>query len=147
MPFRYVKDTNGTHQPLAYITAHEAVKAGDALTLYVSGQNQTDLTDDAAEYVLGVAAHDAAAAATLAYYPATDSAIFEAVTATTNYIDATYRFQTCDLGAFTSGAMTINPGSDVNHQVRMLGLADGETDNSSGNKCYIKFNLRQGWGA
>ena len=141
--FQFYKTRDGSYPEMGTITAHEAIKKGDVITPYASDLNQADLMDDAAEYALGVAAGDASAGKDCLYYKANYNNLFIAPTTASKQYDASDdRFTTCDFGAFTSGAMTIDCTADVTHQVRLLDLAPGETDDTSLNKAIIMFNLR-----
>lgn len=144
---RYVKDLVGLHNVLVHATVGAvAVKEGDPIKVGASQDVVIPVTA-AADAILGVASHAAAVGDDVLYYPATPTAVFEVTTVTTGYAEATHKWNTCDLAAFTSGAMTANPGADVSHQLLMLGLEDGETSGSAGNKMLVKINQRAGQGA
>jgi len=142
--FQYVKDLNGIHNPLTADTVGAtAIKAGDALIVGASQEVVIPATA-ATDRISGVALVAGAIGATAIYAPSSDSAIFTVITVATAYTDATHKYTTCDLAGFTSGAMTITPGADTNHQVLLLGLVEGETDAEVGNKVYCKIYLRDG---
>jgi hypothetical protein len=141
--FVFYKTRDGLAPEMGTIVAHEAIKQGDVITPYASDLDQADRMDDAAEYALGVAAGGAGAGADCLYYKANYNNLFVAQTEAAKEYDASAdRFTTCDLSVFTSGAMAIDCTADTNHQVRLLDLAPGETDDTSGNKAIVMFNLR-----
>ena len=141
--FLFYKTRDGLAPEMGTVVAHEAIKQGDVITPYASDLDQADRMDDAAEYALGVAAGDAGAGAKCLYYVANYNNLFIAPTEAAKEYDASAdKYTTCDLSVFTSGAMAIDCTADTNHQVRLLGLAPGETDDTSGNSAIIAFNLR-----
>jgi len=143
MGFRYVKDYNGVHTELEILKAQDAVKEGDALKLGTNKNEVTPVTAGA-DLVIGVASHDADAGEEVAVYPAGPQSIFEVPTVTTGYVEATYKYQKCDITDFTSGAMKIDPATTTSGQVKMVELQDGETSGSIGNKVLVAFTLRAG---
>lgn len=139
--FHFRKSESGATAPLRYITMHEAGKDGDVIVPYASAANQADLMDDTAEAPLGVLVGDTDAAAEGAYIPCRPEYIFEVqCSSDEKYVDADDRDTTCDIDTYTSGAMGIDPATDANHHVFILGLVDGESDDTDGNKVLVKFN-------
>lgn len=110
-----------------------AVKKGDIL---IVGASQELLIPMIAvdTVVVGVATHDAAVGATVSYIPSFPWNVFAFKTATaTPYDDSADKFTFCDVVDFTSGAMKINPEDATASDILLIGLADGETDDTAGN--------------
>lgn len=110
-----------------------AVKVGDIL---IKGGTADVLIPMTAvdQVVVGVATNDAAVGETVIYVPAFPWNVFAIRTATaTPYDDSDDKFTVCDVSDFTSGAMEINPEAAVGGDVLLIGLADGETDDTADN--------------
>ena len=137
----FYKTRDGLAPEMATIVASEAIKRGDPIT----GVATAYRVDDAAEKVLGVAAGDAASGEDCLYYVANYNNLFIIPcvdVAGDQYDDSDDRYTTCDFTDFTSGAMGIDCTTDTSHQVYLLGLAPGSTDDTQGNSVIAFFNLR-----
>lgn len=140
----WVKNLLGGTTEIDEITLAEDCKKGDVLVADESGgDNDTAaLMDDAAELPIGVALEDGETGDVVNYIPATPWNVFAIKTASTKkYVASADRFTYCDFTDFTSGAMQIDPATDSSHNVLMLGLADGETDDEAQNVVLAVFNL------
>ena len=141
----FYKTRDGLAPEMGTVVAAEAIKRGDPITPTAANLGTADRIDDAAEKVLGVAAGDAASGADCLYYVANYNNLFIIPcvdVAGDCYDDSDDKYTTCDFVDFTTGAMGIDCTTDVSHQVQLLGLAPGETDDTHGNKVIAFFALR-----
>lgn len=139
-----VRNLLGGSTEIEHIELAEACKKGDVLVADETGadNNTAALMDDAAELPIGVALEDGSIGDVVSYTPAYPWNVFAIKTAATKkYVAAADRFTRCDFTVFTSGGMQIDPATDVSHNVLMLGLADGESDDTVQNVVLAVFNL------
>jgi len=110
-----------------------AVKTGDVLKEGATDNVLIPIIAVDSE-VVGVALHDAAAGAEIKYIPAYPWNVFAIPTSTgCEYDDSANKFNMADFTVFTSGAMAIGADTLTNGDVLMLGLADGESDDTEAN--------------
>lgn len=142
--FTFRKSESGGTVELKQITMAEDGKAGDVIVCdgTAGTKAEAELMDDTAEKPLGVLVGDADDTETGQYIPWKRDYVFEvACSSDEKYVDATDRFTTCDIDTYTSGAMGIDPATDSNHHVQILGLAEGESDDTNGNKVLVRPNV------
>ncbi len=142
--FTFRKSESGGTVELKQITMNEAGKQGDVIVSDgdTASQAQAALMDDTAESPLGVLIADAEADETGQFIPWKRDYVFEvACSSDEKYVDASDRYTTCDIDTYTSGAMGIDPATDTNHHVQILGLAEGESDDTNGNKVLVRPNV------
>lgn len=119
-----------------------AVKQGDPCKIGASANLLIPITA-AADVVIGVATHDAAIGAQVAIIPANGDTVFRIkCSSTKKYVAASDKYTLCDFDTFTSGAMSIDPATDVGHSVRMLDLSPDSVNDTNGNYALCIFNLR-----
>lgn len=132
----FARNRQGGSTEILIMTTAEAVKKGDVLVADESGADNNTVArmDDTAELPVGVALHDVASGEEVSFIPASPENIFYIKTSPTKkYVAAADRFTTCDFDTYTSGAMTIDPATDTQHHVQILGLKDGESDDTAAN--------------
>ena len=122
-------------------TGAVAIKTGDPLKECATDDLLIPITavDDC---VVGVALHDSAIGASIKYVPSYPWNVFAIKTTTGCEYDASDdQFNKCDFSVFTSGAMTIAPGTCAGAlgDVLLLGLADGEDDDTDLNVALCIF--------
>ena len=121
-------------------TGAVAIKTGDPLKECATDDLLIPITtvDDC---VVGVALHDSAIGAEIKYIPSYPWNVFAIITTTgCEYDESEDKFNKCDFSVFTSGAMSIAPGTLAgNGDVLLLGLAEGETDDEDLNVALCVF--------
>jgi hypothetical protein len=116
-----------------------AVKKGDPLKVGATDDLVIPITA-ADQVVIGVATHDAAVGAEVAYVPAFPWNVFAIkCDGAIQYVDTTDRYIACDFVDFTSGDMRIDPDTVAAGDVVIVGLADGETDSENENVVLAYF--------
>jgi len=142
--FTFVKSESGGTVELKQITMNEAGKAGDVIVSdgSTASQAQAELMDDNAELPLGVLIADVEEDATGQFIPWKRDYVFEVeCSSDEKYVDASDRYTTCDIDTYTSGEMGIDPATAGKAHVFILGLAEGESDDTNGNKVLVRPNL------
>ncbi len=115
-----------------------AVKKGDAVKVGATQDVVIPITT-VKDKVLGVAQHDAAIGAEVSLILVTAYTVFEAIGATTAYVEATYRYLNADCG-FVSGAMVVDPATlTTTGDVQMLRLAGNTLTGVIGNHFEVIF--------
>lgn len=132
---KWRKNRRGGPAQMEIWEAGEAVKAGDILIAGTSGGSTSDeayLINETGEKVLGAAMNDAADGADVAVVLAGRDDVFELISQASDGFDLDVdTYQTCQIQAVTSGAMTFSPSTAGGGDVRMLGrVLDGASGNA-----------------
>lgn len=142
MGFIWKYSEHGQAYEVLEIEMTEDGYAGDVIVLETD-RSTAKLMDAAGEKAHGVLLHDVdySVEATAHYIPVKADYVWEVpTTALKQYDDSDDRFTLCDLGTFTSGSMAIDATAHTFGQVQMIGLQDGESDDTTLNKALVKFN-------
>ena len=139
----FAKTLSGWAEEPAYaVVGATAVKAGDPIKAGATANVVIPMTA-AADSIRGVADEAAAVGATCSYMRATIWNVFIfPCSAAKKFVASADTMTLCDFDTFTSGAMSIDPATDVSHDVLMISLADDELDDTVANKVLGLFNLR-----
>lgn len=139
----YKKTLDGSAPEIrTYTVGATAVKMGDPVKVGAAANLVIPITA-AGDVVRGVALHDAAISGTVSVVQATDMTVFKIkCSATKKYVASADMCTQCDFDTFTSGAMSIDPATDVSHSVFLYDLSPDSVDNTNANYVLAIFNLR-----
>lgn len=140
--FVFKKTLDGSTPEIIWRNADIAIKKGDALVRDAT-TSEVIVATAIADRIFGVAMADAALDTLVPIMPARMNNIFEVKTETTAFTTNTHDQVTANIKTFTSGSQTVQCGG-ATKQFYTIGLADGETSGTSGNKV-LGFFAKNDW--
>ena len=140
--FIWTQNEHGDPSVMVYAEAAAAIKRGDLVAPHATNKDTIEVADASDATYLGVAVADCAAGALCGFMLANDN-VFIANTNASKYTDASHRYTYCD-ASFTSGSMGVTPGTNTStaNEIYLIGLADGQPDDTAGNTVLCMINKR-----